>query len=362
MTSGLGAMWVMCYQDYPYVSQTFAASTTASTPISTTSSPPETPTNLSMEILRKAHDRMGCRDLQHTLEAGTFKEQNMILHQLRGHVVEIAQSPNGNYLLQHAIRVLSSDRTRFIADELFVWRRPAEVAKHKYACRVLERIIEHFPINLSFPFMEDIVRNTKSLSMHPIGTYSVQHCLEHGGAGCVQEIANFVLNHLHQIAVDPSGCGVLNKVLLHANSYQSTLLAVALASHPYTFANMATLQQGFAACESLFHVAKRIPELHQQMEWLLRESMGKILSTRHGHALLRTLAPAGLAKQTKKEANWPSSHQTYQQYQEQVCQQAFYQQHSNKEKNHLQQRPQQQTRALRRQQRYHGGRNQRYQR
>ncbi|OLP85420.1 Pumilio-like 1 [Symbiodinium microadriaticum] len=361
MTSGFGAMWVMCYQDYPYVSQTFAASTTASTPISTTSSPPETPTNLSMEVLRKAHDRMGCRDLQHTLQAGTFKEQNMILHQLRGHVVEIAQSPNGNYLLQHAIRVLSSDRTRFIADELFVWRRPAEVAKHKYACRILERIIEHFPINLSFPFMEDIVRNTKSLSMHPIGTYSVQHCVEHGGAGCVQEIANVVLNHLHQIAVDPSGCGVLNKVLLHANSYQSTLLAVALASHPHTFANMATLQQGFAACESLFHVAKRIPELHQQMEWLLTESMGKILSTRHGHTLLRTLAP-GLAKQTKKEANWPSSHQTYQQYQKHVCQQAFYQQHSNKEKKHPQQRPQQQTPALRRQQRYHGGRNQRYQR
>lgn len=253
-----------------------------------------------MEVLRKAHDRMGCRDLQHTLQAGTFKEQNMILHQLRGHVVEIAQSPNGNYLLQHAIRVLSSDRTRFIADELFVWRRPAEVAKHKYACRILERIIEHFPINLSFPFMEDIVRNTKSLSMHPIGTYSVQHCVEHGGAGCVQEIANVVLNHLHQIAVDPSGCGVLNKVLLHANSYQSTLLAVALASHPHTFANMATLQQGFAACESLFHVAKRIPELHQQMEWLLTESMGKILSTRHGHALLRTLA-LGLQSKPKKK-------------------------------------------------------------
>ena len=342
MTSGFGAMWVMCHQDYSYMSQTFSASTTASTPLSTTSSPPGTPTNQCAEVLRKAHDRVGCRDLQQTLQAGTFGEQSMILHHLRGHVAEVAQSPHGNYLLQHAIRVLSSDRTRFIGDEMCRWRRPAEIAKHRYACRVLERIIEHFPMNLSFVFMEDIVRNAKELCLHPIGTYSVQHCVEHGGAGCIHEITTVVLNNLREIAVDPSGCGVLNKVLLHSNPMQSTMLAVALASHPYMFAKMAILQKGFAACESLFHVARRIPELHSQMVWLLSENLEKILGTRHGHA------------RSCKATSWPSSHPNYRQYMQQVCQQASsYQQHPNKQ-------PQQQTLALRRQQRYHGGRNQRW--
>lgn len=329
---------------------------------STTSSPPATPTGIPgirMEVLRKANDSAGCRELQQLLQAGTFEEQEEILRQLRGHVAEVAQSPHGNFVLQQAIRVLSSERLYFVIEEMLRWRCPSEIAKHRYACRVLERIIEFFPMQSSFPFIEDVVRHTAELSCHAIGNYSVQHCVEYGGPSCCQEIANVVLNHLHQFAVDPSGCGVLNKVLIHANAYQSTLLAVGLACHPYTFGHMATMQKGFAACQSLFHVCQRHPILEKQIRSLLKENIGPISKTKHGQALLHTLAPDLGAHRFYK--SWPSENQQYQQqYQQQSPQQQYYQQNCHQQSN--KQKKQQQTVPPHRQQRFRGGRNQRYQR
>lgn len=88
-----------------------------------------------MEVLRKANDSAGCRELQQLLQAGTFEEQEEILRQLRGHVAEVAQSPHGNFVLQQAIRVLSSERLYFVIEEMLRWRCPSEIAKHRYACR-----------------------------------------------------------------------------------------------------------------------------------------------------------------------------------------------------------------------------------
>eukprot|EP00439_Symbiodinium_sp_Y106_P060482 s2566_g8.t4 len=310
---------------------------TASTPMSsnsTTSSPPATPTGIPgirMEVLRKANDSAGCRELQQLLQAGTFEEQEEILRQLRGHVAEVAQSPHGNFVLQQAIRVLSSERLYFVLPPAVIEEmlRPEPVELGRGAARlrlpstgdyigkddhtnelVSERLGQtREQIKAS---LKDVVRHTAELSCHAIGNYSVQHCVEYGGPSCCQEIANVVLNHLHQFAVDPSGCGVLNKVLIHANAYQSTLLAVGLASHPYTFGHMATMQKGFAACQSLFHVCQRHPILEKQVRSLLKENIGPISKTKHGQALLHTLAPDLGAHRFYK--SWPSENQQYQQH------------------------------------------------
>jgi len=164
----------------------------------------------------------------------------------------------------------------------------------------------------------------------------------------------------------PSGCklrpfGEVHgaQVLIHANAYQSTLLAVGLASHPYTFGHMATMQKGFAACQSLFHVCQRHPILEKQVRSLLKENIGPISKTKHGQALLHTLAPDLGAHRFYK--SWPSENQQYQQqYQQQQSPQQYYQQNCHQQSN--KQKKQQQTVPPHRQQRFRGGRNQRYQR
>ncbi|CAE7415687.1 pum [Symbiodinium natans] len=168
------------------------------------------------QVLRKANESAGCRELQKFLpRCLDGAQQEEILSQLVGNVADVAasvaQSPHGNFVLQHAIRVLSSERLVFVSQELRSWRSPKEIAKHKYACRVLERMIEFFPLEHTFYFMKEIVRHTVELSSHAIGNYSVQHCMEYGNVSCRREIATVVLNHIHEFAVDPYGCGVLNK-------------------------------------------------------------------------------------------------------------------------------------------------------
>ena len=69
-----------------------------------------------------------------------------------------------------------------------------------------------------------------------------------------------VLNHIHDFAVDPSGCGVVNKArgseiaslgfgdawqaLTHASHVHQTLIAVAIAGNWNTFAQMVAMQKG----------------------------------------------------------------------------------------------------------------------
>ena len=40
------------------------------------------------EVMKKANDSVGCRELQQMLQYGTYQEQEEILRQLRGHVAE----------------------------------------------------------------------------------------------------------------------------------------------------------------------------------------------------------------------------------------------------------------------------------
>lgn len=331
-----------------------------------------------MDVPRKAKDRTGCRELQHLLQAGTFREQETILGQLRGHVAEVAQSPHGNFVLQQAIRVLSSERLHFIGEELLLWRTPALIAQHKYACRVLERIVEHFPIQRSFPFIEDVVRHSLALSFDSVGHYSVQHCLEHGGQSCRQELANMVLNHVHDFAADPNACGVLNTALVYSNAYQKQLMVIALASHPKSLRNLASMKEGFAACEALFQMAQRMPGVEEQLRQLLKKSMCQILGTNHGQALLRTLAPELVAHRYHKtniNNSWRSSGTQPQQYQQPSHQQHYRQQHyrqhhyrqqhyshqhSHQPRSQQNRQQEQQTLPPHGQQRYRSWRNQRY--
>ncbi|CAE7415670.1 PUM1 [Symbiodinium natans] len=278
-----------------------ASSTTAST----ANTPPASPTAVRLEVLRKANESAGCRELQKLLQFGTWEEQEEILSQLVGNVADVAQSPHGNFVLQHAIRVLSSERLVFVSQELRSWRSPKEIAKHKYACRVLERMIEFFPLEHTFYFMKEIVRHTVELSSHAIGNYSVQHCMEYGNVSCRREIATVVLNHIHEFAVDPYGCGVLNKALIHAPQWEQLLMASALAGDDRVFRQMAAMQKGFAATQSLFQVAQLYPFLNKRVRYLLQKNLD-ISQTKHGQALLHTLLPElGAIRATG--ANWQSS-------------------------------------------------------
>lgn len=69
-----------------------------------------------------------------------------LLHELHGSVIMLIESPWGNYVVQQILQVLAPERTGFVSREIYGSPEDADrvfqLAKHKYGCRAMQRILE----------------------------------------------------------------------------------------------------------------------------------------------------------------------------------------------------------------------------
>ena len=93
------------------------------------------------QVLRRSMDAHGCRLVQRALALADDAGRVEIAQELRGHICEVLESPHGNYVLQRIIELMRPSVVSFVLGELTACMTPQELAKHRYGCRILERII-----------------------------------------------------------------------------------------------------------------------------------------------------------------------------------------------------------------------------
>lgn len=173
-------------------------------------------------VLRKkafhlSMDQDGSRLVQAALQAGDRKVQLGIIADLQGHVCEMMSSPHANHVLQRIIELLPPGAVKFIFQEMSYKWGPDFVAKHKFGCRVLERMIEHFPVAQEFPawtqFLDRLLENAAVHCYHSFATFIMQHLMEHGTEEHKRVIAAAVTQELERAASDSHASGVLDKAL-----------------------------------------------------------------------------------------------------------------------------------------------------
>merc|ERR1719375_1890338 len=78
------------------------------------------------------------------------------------------------------VEILPNDRASFIAKELS--GNGCMMAKHRFGCRVVCRILEHLSPKdeNSKTFLEEVLAHAKELCTHPFGSIVMRHFLEHG--------------------------------------------------------------------------------------------------------------------------------------------------------------------------------------
>jgi len=94
------------------------------------------------DLLPIALDRDGCRVVQKALDVADSTQRSKLLAAIQPHVVSLYQSPHGNYVITKVIEQLPAANLGGIVSELEK-HGFEEVAKHRFGCRVLERLIEH---------------------------------------------------------------------------------------------------------------------------------------------------------------------------------------------------------------------------
>jgi mRNA-binding protein PUF3 len=124
-----------------------------------------------------ALSKLGCRVVQKALEVTGGPDRDLIITELKDHIVELYESPHGNHVLSKAVEVLPAAHHSFVISGLL--GQGVAVSKHRYGCRVMCRLIEHNSEEQIGALLDESLAEADMLARHQYGTFVVQTALEH---------------------------------------------------------------------------------------------------------------------------------------------------------------------------------------
>jgi len=163
----------------------------------------------SIQVL--AFTRRGCRIVQRAMELAVWEDQERLVQNLQGLVLEAMESPHANYVVQKCFEIMPPNKLQFVLSELK--GQGMAVARHRFGCRVLQRVLEHCPSDQSKELIAEVLENVPQLARHTYGNFVIQHILQHGTSYQVHQIADVLLDDAirfasHRIASHVMSCAL----------------------------------------------------------------------------------------------------------------------------------------------------------
>merc|ERR1712190_464326 len=131
-----------------------------------------------------------------------------------------------------------------------------EVARHRYGCRVLERLLEFGTEGQMARLFDQCIINAEDLSRHQFGNFVIQSLLEHGTEQQRREILSKLLPTVPSMASHRVASHVVQRALNHSDEDGQRDIATALlqAMQPNSFADIAASRYGSYVAEELLSV------------------------------------------------------------------------------------------------------------
>jgi len=237
-------------------------------------------------VLQISLEPFGCRVVQKALEVARPAEKAALAAELRNHVRLTISSPHANFVIQKVIEVLPVVSTRFVAEELATVA--AEVAQHRYGCRVLSRLVEHHLCgNSACPAVSDLIDEllleTDQLIHHNFARHVLDLVLEHGNARHKQRIAQTICSNIFHHAKNRCASYVVEKSLALCSAADSWAIASDLLADPEQFLMLAMHECGM-------HVVRAVMQSHsacaQKTKDILLANVDRMKSSKYGKRLL----------------------------------------------------------------------------
>jgi len=176
-----------------------------------------------------------CRVVQRALEVAAPSKQVAIAEQLKGRVLEASMCPHANHVLQKCVELLPSESLEFILVELS--GHVETVARHRYGCRVLERLMERaWQIE---SVVNEVLVDANQLCRHPFGNFVVQHVLKLGTSIQKHSVVSTLHADIQRLARHRVASHVVRCALAHASSADKQCLVNVLTADAEDFADLA---------------------------------------------------------------------------------------------------------------------------
>jgi hypothetical protein len=230
--------------------------------------------------------------MQLALQVASRQESATLLGELRGHVRAACGSPHANYVLQKVVEVLPTTIASFISEELA--GVGAEVARHRYGCRIMCRLVEHHSSREAYSaaLIDEVLEEAKELSRHTYGHHVILSVLEHGTPEQRHTIASALLvdtSFVVKCARNQHASFVLEKALAFCSEKDRDMLAAELVRHPKTLPQLADSEFG---CYVVRALLKLPSEPAQTAQAHLRRASGQLHASKYGKRVLNELPRA----------------------------------------------------------------------
>jgi len=173
--------------------------------------------------------RGGCRLVQKALMVASQQQRERLAEALLPHALELYTSANANYVLAKFIEIMPPSRVTCIA--LTMRGRIAAVARHRFGCRILERLMEHCSEQELGFLLDEIQADLEALARHQFGNFVVQHLLEHGSPPRKHAAMQCLFMYLPQHLTHKTASHVVQFFLEHADhEWQAAIVDAMLAA------------------------------------------------------------------------------------------------------------------------------------
>lgn len=151
---------------------------------------------------------------------------SLLLDELAPKAIELYESPHGNWCLCKAVMVLPAKWMSKIVETLQE-RSFEEVSKHKFGCRLMERLIEHLEPSQTAVIAEEIIPKADVLSKHQYGNFVVQHLYEHA-PNQRDKILSKILGQVPSMATHRTASHVVQRALTYSDERGQAMIVQAL--------------------------------------------------------------------------------------------------------------------------------------
>jgi len=248
-----------------------------------------------------ALSKSGTRVVQRALEVAGGPGRDALVAELAPHAVELYESLHGNHVLTKVVEMMPSAALGPLIERL-VERGPTAVARHRFGCRVMERLIEHCSETELGGLLDEIVAESGTLCRHPYGNFVVQHLLEHGTVRRQRDIMAQLLGSVPQLAMHRTASHVVQRALYYSEEEQRLAIVDAMlqAESPNSLVEVACSRYGSFVVEQL--AGMRTPR-SEEVYRCISNGIPELVNSQFG---IRVASRFGFEVQTAGVASVPS--------------------------------------------------------
>eukprot|EP00931_Biecheleriopsis_adriatica_P053808 TRINITY_DN3158_c0_g2_i2.p1 TRINITY_DN3158_c0_g2~~TRINITY_DN3158_c0_g2_i2.p1 ORF type:complete len:334 (-),score=77.03 TRINITY_DN3158_c0_g2_i2:120-1121(-) len=239
------------------------------------------------KVWQLSQDSNGCRDVQHALSMASEQEVFEITLELQGHIWEAARGMHSNHVLQKCIELLNAESLQFVVDELVKGKLPIQAARHKYACRIVQRLLERCTSDQVAPIISSIMNELLHVACHPYGNYVIQHLIKHSSREQRHTICELMLRDLPHFGFDMYGSAVLSNATAFFAQSDNVAIALRLLEDPGLMYFLAKSRHGYPTALMMLKVLdgrdrKSVEHIFAQDPSLLASRYGRIVAASVG--------------------------------------------------------------------------------